>query len=148
MVFRRGGVRSQQPQHTGVVGENVRVAVQHQKALAHIFRNGGELLLLLTQRTHLLGDDLILVVDLPQQGGELVIHIVVRGVVQVQPVDGGHNLLCQEVGEENGEHGHYNRRADDPGQHGEHSGKDGVGLGRHPQDLAVFQPDCVVIGLL
>ena len=40
-----GDLRVEQPQHGGVVSQHPRLLVDHQEALAHVLRDGGELLL-------------------------------------------------------------------------------------------------------
>ena len=95
---------------------------------------------------HLLDDGLLLVGDFPDQGGDFLVHIPLLHLLQVQAVDGLHDLS-------RGPHGEKRRHQHHEKAHGAHGiekvGKDGkhvVFSPGQPQHLAAFQPLSVVEG--
>ena len=135
-----GRLGVEQPQHRGVVGQHTGLLVNHQETLAHVLRDSDELLLPALQISHLPLDLPLLAAELGQQRRQLLIRLAAGWIVQVDVVDGLHQL----PGHPGGQH----HRQDEGQQHHQghrlqclqHQHPDRVLGAGYPQHRPVVKP--------
>lgn len=68
--------------------EDHRLVIEQHHPLIHAGGDLSQLVVALPQSLHLLGELLVLVVDAPQEGEQLLVDIVGEGIIQIQGIDG------------------------------------------------------------
>ena len=115
------------------------MAVHEQEALAHVFRNGGKLVLLPLELRDLGGDGLLLAVEPPQERGELLVGVAVLRVLQIQGQDGPDQVSGQPVGQKNGQGRHHQQNGRHGGDQAQQQVRHGALLTGQAQQRPVLQ---------
>jgi len=135
---------SQQLEGAVVAGQNIGAVVHQQKALAHIVGQRGELPLALAQLIHLPADGAVLLLNPGDQRRQLRIGLIHQRVVQVNLVDGVHNVPGQPEGQQGTEQQHRQHNAQHrPEDHQQHGHGRPLGTG-DPEHAAILQPHRII----
>ena len=139
-------VHLEDPGGASVHGEDHALGIEQHQALAHVLGDGVQLALLVGEGAHLALDLLPLALHAHKQRGQLVVHVVLQRLVQVQFVHRGHDALRHEAGDAQRQERH--RREDDHQQRKDaqkHADDGALGAG-DAQHVAAVGAHGVVVG--
>ena len=140
-------VHVQKAHSARVVRKHIALCIHHNKALAHVFGDGGKLRLLAVQLFHFLLDGLVLALQAQKQRRKLAVHVVFHRVVKVNGVDRRHNLLCAVCGKQNGQHQNNDGAQQHPRHHALNGAEHRLHTDRKAQHASVREHHSVVIRL-
>ena len=143
-----GAVRMENSLCRRVHADDFAVPVQQDQPLVHVGGYLHELIGPLFQALHLLRYLQPLAVYLFEQRGQLLIGLVLKRPVQVQPVQRPDNALCKPMGQQGRKHHSQYAHNRHGLEHGHHQGEHGSPADGNPQHRAVAQLAGPVEGLL
>ena len=120
------------------------LAVDQQKALAHVFRDCGKLALAQLQLVHLLADGAVLFAQLVKQRRQLRIARQRRRIVRIDGVEGLRDLPRQPVRQHAAENQHQRRHPQKRREQHKNHRRERILRARNAQDGAALQKLCII----